>query len=228
MENLKLETRCGDRFETIAERAKSIAIEQHRVVEFNFNDILCIVSDKTDLKYLFRDYHNAHLMGWKQVTGIKYSTDIKKELSRRKKVAKEASDKRQAEYDEKMETAKELFKLKTVGVKIELSDKEAWKNYREKNKDPYGKCCVDYAESWAKLMQVEILGGKTVEDCAKETSHQLGFYGITGFMYGCAVSMLSHCWKYGEELHEWHNKGYNHQGDGVVNPAILTFKNKKR
>ena len=42
-------------------------------------------------------------------------------------------------------------------------------------------------------------------------------------MYGCAVSILSQCWKYGEELRKWHNKEYNYDGDGVVNPAVLTI-----
>lgn len=26
-----------------------------------------------------------------------------------------------------------------------------------------------------------------------------------------------------EELRKWHNKEYNYEGDGVVNPAILTI-----
>jgi len=47
--------------------------------------------------------------------------------------------------------------------------------------------------------------------------------GITGFMYGCAVNLLSQCWKHGEELRKWHNKEYGHEGDGVVNPAVFTI-----
>jgi len=43
-------------------------------------------------------------------------------------------------------------------------------------------------------------------------------------MYGCAVSMLSQCWKYGEELRRWHNKEWGHEDtDGIVNPAVLTI-----
>ena len=94
---------------------------------------------------------------------------------------------------------------------------------KAKNTDPYGACVYVYAEGWAKLMQREIAKGKTVAECAQKTSHELYFLGITGFMYGAAVSILSHCWKYGEELRKWHNKDYGHEGDGVVNPAILTI-----
>lgn len=41
-------------------------------------------------------------------------------------------------------------------------------------------------------------------------------------MYGYAVSILSQCWEYGEYLRKWHNKEYGYDGDGVVNPAIMT------
>jgi len=40
--------------------------------------------------------------------------------------------------------------------------------------------------------------------------------------YGCAVSILSQCWEYGEYLRKWHNKKYDYDGDGAVNPAIMT------
>lgn len=61
-------------------------------------------------------------------------------------------------------------------------------------------------------------------DCVKQyDKHEADTEGITGYMYGCAVSILSQCWKYGEYLRKWHNKEYNYDGDGVVNPAILTI-----
>lgn len=55
--------------------------------------------------------------------------------------------------------------------------------------------------------------------------------GITGFMYGCAVSGLAKFWKHGEQLRRWHNKDsqLGTEGDeanesgGVLNPAILTI-----
>lgn len=77
-------------------------------------------------------------------------------------------------------------------------------------------------------MQSEIAKGKTIAECAEKCSFQLGFLGITGFMYGCAVGILSVCWKHGEELRKWHNKKYNVKEDekGVVNPALLTITTK--
>lgn len=43
-------------------------------------------------------------------------------------------------------------------------------------------------------------------------------------MYGCAVSILAQVWEHGELLRDWHNRSYGYQGDGTVNPAILTIK----
>jgi hypothetical protein len=37
------------------------------------------------------------------------------------------------------------------------------------------------------------------------------------------VSVLVHTWKHGEALRKWHNKEYGHEGDGVVNPAVVNF-----
>lgn len=41
-------------------------------------------------------------------------------------------------------------------------------------------------------------------------------------MYGVAVRILSLYWEYGECLRKWHNKEYGYDGDGVVNPAVIT------
>ena len=106
---------------------------------------------------------------------------------------------------------------------IELSDVAAWATAVEKNSDPYGAGCIQYAERWARLMQVAMADGKQLADVAEQLSHDADAEGITGFMYGCAVNVLSHCWAHGDELRKWHNGEYNHDGDGVVNPAVMTI-----
>lgn len=75
------------------------------------------------------------------------------------------------------------------------------------NTDPYGRRCYTYAAQWASLMEKEIAAGKTVAAIAKETSHAADTDGVTGFMYGCAVSILAHRWEHGEDLRQWHNGG---------------------
>lgn len=90
-------------------------------------------------------------------------------------------------------------------------------------KDFYYVGVVDYAKRWAEMMEAEMSLGKNLTDIANNTSIEADTEGITGFMYGCAVAALSEFWEYGEELRKWHNREHGYDGDGVVNPAILTI-----
>lgn len=108
-------------------------------------------------------------------------------------------------------------------IEILEGKQEGWQKAVDINQDPYGKAGMDYCKAWAILMQNELAKGKTVVECAEQTSKEADTEGITGFMYGMAVSILSIYWAHGEELRKWHNKEYGHEGDGVVNPAIITI-----
>lgn len=106
--------------------------------------------------------------------------------------------------------------------KIKEGLEKDYQDYAEKNSDPYGGAVVKYARRWAEMMEKRIKKGEIdISQYAEDLSHKADKEGITGFMYGCAVQELSHYWKHGEELRKWHNGEYGHDGDGVVNPAIL-------
>ena len=42
--------------------------------------------------------------------------------------------------------------------------------------------------------------GESLESIASDASHEADIEGITGFMYGAAVSVLASCWTHGEAL----------------------------
>lgn len=113
-------------------------------------------------------------------------------------------------------------------TELQFKDEEAAKNWKQwveiNSKDGYSKAVITYARRWAKYMQhLMEKHNKTVAEIADKASHVSDIEGITGFMYGCAVSMLAQCWKHGEELRKWHNKEWGQEDtDGVVNPAVLT------
>jgi hypothetical protein len=97
----------------------------------------------------------------------------------------------------------------------------------------YGATVIVYVEKWADKMEARLAEGARLEDIADETSHEanreLGKWGITGFQYGAAVSILSEVWEHGEELRRWHNlkTQLGNEGEranetgGVLNPALL-------
>ena len=112
-------------------------------------------------------------------------------------------------------------------MKIKEGQEENYKVWYNNNLDPYGHACFTYAERWAEKLEEVIANSENdaiqvINKNAKRLSHEADTESITGFMYGVAVSILSQCWKYGEELRKWHNKEYGYEGDGVVNPAIMT------
>lgn len=116
---------------------------------------------------------------------------------------------------------------------MKFKDKEAWDEGLSNQSDDYGKAIYDYAERWANLMEEQMLKwGVAVKDVAEKSSHDADTDGITGFMYGAAVQVLSHCWKHGEELRQWHNLDCQignegekaNENGGVISPAILTVK----
>src|SRR5207302_7737756 len=88
---------------------------------------------------------------------------------------------------------------------MELKDADGWAKAKAANTDEYGGAVISYAEEWANLMERDMAAGKTLEECADATSHEADTDGITGFMYGAAVSTLAAVWKHGEALRRWHN-----------------------
>ena len=118
-----------------------------------------------------------------------------------------------------------LLIMAKINIKIKSEKEKEFQKYIKPTGSTFAQvmqaASVEYAQRWAGLMEQKIAAGQKVTDIAEETSNEADTEGITGFMYGYAVSFLSYFWEYGEELRLWHNKKYHHDGDGVVNPAIL-------
>lgn len=112
---------------------------------------------------------------------------------------------------------------------ITLKDEEGWKKILEANKDFIG--VMNYAQRWARVMEGQMTNGRTLEECADETSHLADDEGMSGFSYGYAVEVLSHYWIHGEQLRRWHNSNYQlgNEGDeanesgAVLNPAVISI-----
>ena len=114
---------------------------------------------------------------------------------------------------------------------MKLKDAVRWEKAKAANTDPYGGRVMSYAEDWANFMERDMAQGKKLEEVAEATSYEANTDGITGFMYGTAVSMLAQAWEHGEALRRWHNlktqlgtegERANESG-GTLNPALLNI-----
>lgn len=117
---------------------------------------------------------------------------------------------------------------------MDISNEASWKECREHNTDPYGNAVIRFAEAWANVMEREMAAGRMLHDVAHAASREADTEGITGFMYGAAVCVLSDCWTHGEALRRWHNKDIQigtegeeaNASGGVLNPALLCMSPK--
>ena len=200
------------------------------------NGVTILVNGDSNADLIFRDQQRAQ-SGYvegevgpypkAELTAEDKANDTRVEAKNERK-----RQKRQAEYEAKAKIHRDTVEAKLANAPgIELADEAGWQKFKDNNKDGYGGAVVTYSERWTRLMQVEMASGKNLEDVADATSQEADLEGITGFMYGCAVSTLAACWKYGDQLRRQHNlktqlgnegEKANESG-GVLNPALLSI-----
>lgn len=206
--------------------------------EFNFNGVTVQVAGDSDPKLIYRDWNRGMLRPSNVFTVSAHPPRLlsdeqleedgryRGEQRKRERLARE-------EYNIMRERAALILKgALAVAPFLSLKDKGGWQKAVEVNSDPYGSACVRFAENWGRLMQGQIEQGAKLEDIADECcSIADGPEGITGFMYGAAVSMLSQVWEHGEDLRRWHNLKTQIGSEGeranetgsVLNPAVFAI-----
>lgn len=136
--------------------------------------------------------------------------------------------------EEYMETIKEQMEEQENKIlQMDISplftcvDEEGWTKYVDANTDGYGRAVLVFANFWARNMEELIdkefnLTDEQINKCSDKADEIAG--GITGFMYGCSISILKQVWKYGNDLNRWHNKQYGKEDtEGTINPAVITI-----
>lgn len=205
---------AGENITETAERMIALAKKTRKTVKAKFNDIALTAKSG--------DNADAIVMFYQTESKRRHEEYINSpEYKKRQRETLEA----QRRHDLILRDA-----LAAAPEKMTLRDKEGWEKTVAANTDGYGGGVISFAERWARLMEGRMANGDTLEACAQEASSLADNEGITGFMYGCAVSILSQVWIHGEELRRWHNlkTQIGHEGEkanesgGVLNPALLS------
>jgi len=206
---------AGNTIQSACEEAVKMARQELCNVEFNFNYQKLTATPETDPKALAKHYMD--------------------ECERRhaEYVASPEYKRQQEEYDRKQRERENALNAALAGAPehMTLRDPEGWKTSCEINSDGDGGAVMTYAERWARLMEARMAKGERIADIAGECSHLADNEGITGFMYGCAVGILSKVWQHGEALRLWHNLKTQLRDEGakanvtggVLNHAMLTI-----
>jgi hypothetical protein len=102
----------------------------------------------------------------------------------------------------------------------------------------YGAVVIIAAGRWMDAMEHELVvrPDATIADvadgCFHDVDRGLGRWGLTGFQYGCVVSILAEVWEHGDRLRRWHNLAIQLGDEGeranetgcVLNPALISFE----
>ena len=229
----KLDISVGRLFEGAVTEAIQLAADTDDTVEFDFNGVTVIVGADSIPELIERDLYRAALRGDSRnefVVGPYPNDTLTAEELDEDSRLKAAIDEQQRQMEEQWaaeyRAKQEVLRLALAfAPEMDLKDQALWDEAVAKNTDSYGKGVMEFAEHWARLMQAQLAAGKPLTGCAEETSYAADIDGITGFMYGCAVQILSQAWIHGDDLRKWHNKEYGVAEDteGVVNPAVLVI-----
>ena len=92
-----------------------------------------------------------------------------------------------------------------MSMKFQDGKESEFNKGKAKNTHFYGAEVYRFAEAWANAMERAMAAGSTIGDCARAAEREADTEGLSGFQYGCAVSLLAACWVHGEELRRWHN-----------------------
>lgn len=218
MNKITLPILLGTSVSSACREAVEKAIDENCIVEFEFNDIKLEATPTTDPVDLI-EYYDTETD--KQHTAWLESPEFEAQQKERARKLEE----QRAAYDAIMAEAP---------AEMALRNPEAWAKAKEQNDDTYGAGIMVYAERWARMMEALLGQGEQLSDIAEKTSRMADIDGITGFMYGCAVSILADVWEHGEALRQWHNletqtgtegEQANANG-GVLNPALLVLEQK--
>ena len=217
------------------------SLDKYPEVEFDFNGVEVRVKYDSDPELVYRDWKRgmSGYLGESPVVGPyprpELSDEERASDARIEARNEQELQKRQEKYEEQERQKKATLQgALSVATPFDVVDQEGWDKARAANSDPYGCRVIRYAEEWARLMQTRIANGETVAECADELSRLADDDGITGFMYGAAVSVLSQVWRHGDELRRWRNKDIAPGDEGdranesgcTLNPACLVVNPK--
>lgn len=89
---------------------------------------------------------------------------------------------------------------------MRLRHESEYKTWKMNNNNALGDYIVRFADRWMELMESRIEKGEQVQDIASKTMKLADTDGLTEAMKFSAISIVTLCWAYGDDLREWFKK----------------------
>lgn len=198
------------------------------LVKFEFNGVMVSVRMDSNPELIYRDWNRAMDNYIDKNVGPYPNpvlTDEEKENDARIEAENEQRrQQRQAEYQAEAKAHRDRVEARMANAPaMEFSNKNAWDEATPQIAEiMYGTSIATYAERWARLMQLELSEGKTLDEIWWSSSYEADLEGMSGYSQGIATHLLTETWVHGAELRKLHNAFWGSDSeDGTVNPAII-------
>lgn len=203
--------------------------ENGTLVSFEFNGVTISVKSNSDPELIYRDWSRA-LSGCIDENVGPYPNPILTDEEKENDARVEAENERrhqqmQAEYQAEADAHRSRVEARMANAPaMKFSNKDAWYEAAPQiAQSIYGTSITTYAERWARLMQLELSEGKSLDEIWSSTSQEADLEGMSGHSHGIATHLLTETWVYGAELRKLHNAYWGSGSEeGTVNPAIIT------
>lgn len=192
-----------------------------KTVSFKFNEIGYICNE-LNASNIVKNYERGTSFSY-----ALYQKEQEEYMKSPEYIAKRAKELKKFRREKRViDKVKDLYQSQKLEFSIPNDKVRDWKKCKEINStDEYNKCIIDYAVLMTQFMEfLHKYHNRSVAQSFDIASHYSNsLYGVTGYMHGAAVNIISNLWKYGEEVRVYHNKMFNYSGDGVVNPAVISI-----
>ena len=110
-------------------------------------------------------------------------------------------------------TATEITRI-TGSTRMKFKDENARKYWEDLvsrfiNHPIYNEC-LEFANRWSRLMQVNINEGKSLNKIASKAASDADLNNISNHQLMCATLCLMNCWEYGNQLVPWYTEKFGH------------------
>lgn len=192
-----------------------------KTVSFNFNEI-GYTCDEINCQNIVRNYRRGTDFSY-----ALYKKEQEEYMKTPEYISKRAKELKKALREQRvLDKVNLLYNLSKTEFDIPKDKQKMWNECKRVNsEDGYSNCIIKYAITMTQFMEYlkKVHNRNVLQSFDIASYYADKIYGVTGYMHGAAVNIISNIWKHGEEVRKYHNKTFGYDGDGVVNPAILTI-----
>lgn len=197
-------------FNSMLSHAIQLAKDTRSVVRFRFKEATVYVDRKSDPVRVRRAWLLQRRRGIINPTSLNISPSPAK--------ARTVCTKRANYLDGRIA---ELQARLAEAPAMDFIDPMGWENERMLTRDPQWERVRQYSERWARLMQLEMLQGRSIAQVAQRCAKEADIEAISSLELKSAANILWMYWRHGEELCRWYDSEHRRSARAAIGADVV-------